>query len=143
MKTYTTKLADIDRQWQLIDASGKTLGRLATDVATILLGKNKTTYSPNLSVGDYVVVVNAAKIKVTGKKDEQKVYYRHSNYPGGLVGVKYSDMLKTHPDRVITEAVKGMIPHNKLGRQIMGRLKVYAGDEHPHQAQLGKSDKGE
>ena len=143
MKTYTTKLADIDRQWQVIDASGKTLGRLATDVATILLGKNKTTYSPNLSVGDYVVVVNAAKVKVTGKKDEQKIYYRHSNYPGGLVGVKYSDMLKTHPDRIITEAVKGMIPHNRLGRQIMGRLKVYAGDEHPHQAQLGKSDKGE
>jgi len=82
-------------------------------------------------------------VKVTGKKDEQKIYYRHSNYPGGLVGVKYSDMLKTHPDRVITEAVKGMIPHNRLGRQIMGRLKVYAGDEHPHQAQLGKSDKGE
>ena len=143
MKTYTTKLADIDRQWQVIDASGKTLGRLATEVATILLGKNKTTYSPNLSVGDYVVVVNAAKVKVTGKKDEQKIYYRHSNYPGGLVGVKYSDMLKTHPDRIITEAVKGMIPHNRLGRQIMGRLKVYAGDEHPHQAQLGKSDKGE
>jgi large subunit ribosomal protein L13 len=143
MKTYTTKLADIDRQWQVIDASGKTLGRLATDVATILLGKNKTTYSPNLSVGDYVVVVNAAKVKVTGKKDEQKIYYRHSNYPGGLVGVKYSDMLKTHPDRIIIEAVKGMIPHNRLGRQIMGRLKVYAGDEHPHQAQLGKSDKGE
>jgi large subunit ribosomal protein L13 len=143
MKTYTTKLADIDRQWQVIDASGKTLGRLATEVATILLGKNKTTYSPNLNVGDYVVVVNAAKVKVTGKKDEQKIYYRHSNYPGGLVGVKYSDMLETHPDRVITEAVKGMIPHNKLGRQIMGRLKVYAGDEHPHQAQLGKSDKGE
>ena len=143
MKTYTTKLADIDRQWQVIDASGKTLGRLATEVATILLGKNKTTYSPNLSVGDCVVVVNAAKVKVTGKKDEQKIYYRHSNYPGGLVGVKYSDMLETHPDRVITEAVKGMIPHNKLGRQIMGRLKVYAGDEHPHQAQLGKSDKGE
>ena len=143
MKTYTTKLADVDRQWQVIDASGKTLGRLATDVATILLGKNKTTYSPNLNVGDYVVVVNAAKVKVTGKKDEQKIYYRHSNYPGGLVGVKYSDMLKTHPDRVITEAVKGMIPHNRLGRQIMGRLKVYADDEHPHQAQLGKSDKGE
>ena len=143
MKTYTTKLADIDRQWQVIDASGKTLGRLATEVATILLGKNKTTYSPNLSVGDYVVVVNAAKVKVTGKKDEQKIYYRHSNYPGGLVSVKYNDMLKTHPDRIITAAVKGMIPHNKLGRQIMGRLKVYAGDEHPHQAQLGKSDKGE
>lgn len=143
MKTYTTKLGDIDRQWQVIDASGKTLGRLATDVATILLGKNKTTYAPNLNVGDYVIVVNAAKIKVTGKKDEQKIYYRHSNYPGGLVSVKYSDMMKTHPDRVITEAVKGMIPHNRLGRQIMGRLKVYAGDEHPHKAQMGKSDKGE
>ena len=143
MKTYTTKLADIDRQWHVIDASGKTLGRLATDVATILLGKNKTTYSPNLNVGDYVVVVNAAKIKVTGKKDEQKIYYRHSNYPGGLASVKYNAMLKTHPDRIITFAVKGMIPHNRLGRQIMGRLKVYAGDKHPHKAQLGKSEKGE
>jgi large subunit ribosomal protein L13 len=143
MKTYSVKSGDIERQWHVIDASGKTLGRLASEAAIILLGKNKPTFSNNINVGDYVVVINAAKIKVTGKKDTQKMYYRHSNYPGGLVSVKYSDMLKTHPDRVITFAVKGMIPRNRLGRQIMGRLKVYAGEDHPHKAQMGKSEKGE
>jgi large subunit ribosomal protein L13 len=143
MKTYSVKSGDIERQWHVIDASGKTLGRLASEAAIILLGKNKPTFSNHINVGDYVVVINAAKIKVTGNKDTQKMYYRHSNYPGGLVSVKYSDMLKTHPDRVITFAVKGMIPRNRLGRQIMGRLKVYAGAEHPHQAQIGKSEKGE
>jgi large subunit ribosomal protein L13 len=143
MKTYSVKSGDIERQWHVIDASGKTLGRLASEAAIILMGKNKPTFSNHINVGDYVIVINAAKIKVTGKKDTQKTYYRHSNYPGGLVSVKYSDMLKTHPDRVITFAVKGMIPRNRLGRQIMGRLKVYAGAEHPHQAQIGKSEKGE
>jgi large subunit ribosomal protein L13 len=143
VKTYSIKSSEIERQWHVIDASGKTLGRLASEAAMILLGKNKPTFSRHINVGDYVVVVNAAKVKVTGKKDKQKMYYRHSNYPGGLVSVKYNDMLKTHPDRIITFAVKGMIPRNRLGRQIMSRLKVYAGDEHPHEAQLGKSDKGE
>jgi large subunit ribosomal protein L13 len=143
MKTYNVKSGEIERHWHVIDASGKTLGRLASEAAIILLGKNKTIFSNHINVGDYVVVVNAAKVKVTGKKDTQKMYYRHSNYPGGLVSVKYSDMLKTHPDRVITFAVKGMIPRNRLGRQIMGRLKVYAGEDHPHKAQMGKSEKGE
>lgn len=143
MKTYNVKSVDVERQWQVIDASGKTLGRLASEVAVILLGKNKATFSNNINVGDYVVVVNAAKVKVTGKKDQQKIYYRHSNYPGGLRSVSYADMMKANPERVITFAVKGMIPRNRLGRQIMSRLKVYPGEEHPHKAQLGKSEKGE
>ena len=143
MKTYSIRSGDVDRQWHVIDASGKTLGRLASEVAIILLGKNKPTFSTNVNVGDYVVVINAAKIKVTGKKDQQKIYYHHSNYPGGLRSVRYSDMLKTNPEGIITFAVRGMIPRNRLGRQIMGRLKVYAGDDHPHKAQLGKSEKGE
>ena len=143
MKTYSIKSGEIEREWHVVDASGKTLGRLASEVAVVLLGKDKPTFSNHINVGDYVVVINAAKVKVTGKKDTQKMYYRHSNYPGGLVSVKYSDMIKKHPDRVITFAVKGMIPRNRLGRQIMSRLKVYAGDEHPHKAQLGKSDKEE
>ena len=143
MKIYSIKASDIKREWHVVDASGETLGRLASEVAVVLLGKNKPTFSNHINVGDYVVVINAAKVKVTGKKDTQKMYYRHSNYPGGLVSVKYSDMIKKHPDRVITFAVKGMIPRNRLGRQIMGRLKVYAGEDHPHKAQMGKSEKGE
>jgi large subunit ribosomal protein L13 len=143
MKTYSVKSGDIERQWHVIDASGKTLGRLASETAIILLGKNKPTFSNHINVGDYVVVVNAAKVKVTGKKDTQKMYYRHSNYPGGLRSIRYSDMLKANPERIITFAVRGMIPRNRLGRQIMSRLKVYAGDEHPHKAQMGKSEKGE
>lgn len=143
MKTYSIKTGEIDRQWHVIDASGKTLGRLASEVAVILMGKDKPTFSNHINVGDYVVVINAAKIKVTGNKDKQKMYYSHSNYPGGLRTVSYSDMLNKNPEKIITSAVKGMIPRNRLGRQIMSRLKVYAGDEHPHQAQIGKSDKGE
>jgi len=143
MKTYNVKSSDIERQWHLVDASGKTLGRLASEVAIILLGKNKPTFSNNINVGDYVVVVNASKVKVTGKKDQQKVYYRHSNYPGGLRSVSYADMFKVNPERVVTFAVRGMIPRNRLGRQIMSRLKVYAGQDHPHAAQMVKSDKGE
>lgn len=143
MKTYSIKAGEIDRQWHVIDASGETLGRLASEVSVILMGKDKPTFSNHINVGDYVVVINAAKIKVTGNKDKQKMYYSHSNYPGGLRTVSYSDMLKKNPEKIITSAVKGMIPRNRLGRQIMSRLKVYAGDEHPHQAQIGKSDKGE
>lgn len=143
MKTYSIKSGEIERQWHVIDASGKTLGRLASEVAIILLGKNKPTFSNHINVGDYVVVVNAAKVKVTGNKDKQKMYYSHSNYPGGLRTVSYSDMLKKNPEKIITSAVKGMIPRNRLGRQIMSRLKIYAGNEHPHQAQMGKSEKGE
>jgi large subunit ribosomal protein L13 len=143
MKTYSIKSGEIERQWHVIDASGKTLGRLASEVAIVLLGKNKPTFSKHINVGDYVVVINAAKIKVTGKKAQQKMYYSHSNYPGGLRSVCYADMFKTNPEKVIIFAVKGMIPRNRLGRQILSRLKVYAGNEHPHQAQMGKSEKGE
>lgn len=142
MKTYSTKSSDLTPQWHVIDASGKTLGRLASEVATLLLGKHKPIYAPHLNTGDFVIVVNAAKVRVTGKKAQQKVYYRHSNYPGGLKSTTFAKMLETHPTRVIESAVKGMIPHNRLGRDMMSRLKVYAGDTHPHQAQAGKSEGG-
>jgi len=143
MKTYNVKSGDIERQWHVFDASGKTLGRLASEVAVVLMGKDKPTFSRHVNVGDYVVVINAAKVKVTGKKEQQKVYYRHSNYPGGLRSTCYADMFKDNPEKVVMLAVKGMIPRSRLGREIMGRLKVYPGDEHPHQAQVGKSEKGE
>lgn len=142
MKTYSTKSSDLTPQWHVIDASGKTLGRLASEVATLLLGKHKPIYAPHLNTGDFVIVVNAAKVRVTGKKAQQKVYYRHSNYPGGLKSTTFAKMLETHPTRVIESAVKGMIPHNRLGRDMMSRLKVYAGDTHPHQAQAGKAEGG-
>ena len=136
MKTYSTKAKDIERQWHVIDASGRTLGRLATQVATLLTGKHKPMYVPHLDTGDYVIVLNAAKVRVTGKKAKQKNYYRHSGYPGGMRAVTYEDMMAAHPTRVIEHAVKGMLPHNRLGRAMFKKLKVYAGDEHPHQAQV-------
>ena len=136
MKTYSTRAKDIERQWHVIDASGKTLGRLATQVATLLTGKHKPMYVPHLDTGDYVIVLNAAKVRVTGKKIKQKTYYRHSGYPGGMKAVTYGDMMAAHPTRVIEHAVKGMLPHNRLGRAMFKKLKVYAGDEHPHQAQV-------
>jgi len=140
MKTYSTKSSDLTPQWHVIDASGKTLGRLASEVATLLMGKHKPIYTPNLNTGDFVIVVNAAKVRVTGNKAQQKVYYRHSGYPGGLKSVTLERMMQTHPTRVIEYAVKGMLPHNRLGRDMLRRLKVYAGDTHPHQAQVGKSE---
>jgi large subunit ribosomal protein L13 len=136
MKTYSTKAKDIERQWHVIDASGKTLGRLATQVATLLTGKHKPIYVPHLDTGDYVIVLNAAKVRVTGRKVKQKTYYRHSGYPGGIKAVTYEDMMAAHPTRVIEHAVKGMLPHNRLGRAMFKKLKVYAGDSHPHQAQV-------
>ena len=136
MKTYSTKANDIERQWHVIDASGKTLGRLATQVASLLKGKHKPIYVPHLDTGDYVIVLNAAKVRVTGKKLKQKTYYRHSGYPGGLKAVTYEKMMSAHPTRVIEHAVKGMLPHNRLGRAMFKKLKVYAGDNHPHQAQV-------
>ena len=136
MKTYSTRAKDIERQWHVIDASGKTLGRLATQVATLLTGKHKPMYVPHLDTGDYVIVLNAAKIRVTGRKVKQKTYYRHSGYPGGIKAVTYEDMMAAHPTRVIEHAVKGMLPHNRLGRAMFKKLKVYAGDSHPHQAQV-------
>ncbi len=134
--TYSTKASEIRRQWHVIDASGRTLGRLATEAAVLLQGKHKAVYSPHADVGDFVVVVNAAKIRVTGKKVEDKVYRRHSNYPGGLRTVAYGDMVGRHPTRPLEIAVKGMLPHNTRGRAMGRRLKVYAGGTHPHEAQV-------
>ncbi len=142
MKTYTVKLSDIEPQWHVIDASGRTLGRLATEVATLLMGKHKPIYTPHLNTGDFVVVTNAAKVRVTGKKAQQKVYYRHSGYPGGFRSTTFNRMMETHPTRAIEYAVKGMLPKNRLGRDMLKRLKVYSGDTHPHQAQVGKHTEG-
>lgn len=136
MRTYSTKISDIERQWWVMDASGKTLGRLATEIATLLKGKHKPIYAPHLDVGDYVIVINAAEIKVTGNKLNNKIYYRHSNYPGGLKSINLARMMEKHPTRAIEYAVKGMLPHNRLGRAMFKKLKVYAGPEHPHQAQV-------
>jgi len=138
MKTYSTKAKDVEPEWHVIDASGKTLGRLATQIATLLMGKHKPTYAPYLDTGDYVIVLNAAKIRVTGKKFKQKTYYRHSGYPGGIKAETYEEMMSTHPTRVIEHAVRGMLPHNRLGRAMFKKLKVYTGDSHPHQAQVAR-----
>ncbi len=124
------------RQWYIVDAGGKVLGRLASEVAKVLRGKHKPTFSPHVDGGDFVVVVNAKGVKLTGKKLEQKVYYRHSEYPGGLRSTTAEEKLKTRPDAVVHLAVKGMLPKNRLGRGLLKKLKVYAGPEHPHQAQL-------
>jgi len=139
MKTHSTKPSEIERQWYVVDAEGRTLGRLASEIAKILKGKHKPIYAPNLDTGDFVVVVNAEKVHVTGRKMDQKLYHRHSGYPGGLRSITLRDQLKRHPTRVIHSAVRGMLPHNKLGRSMLGKLKVYAGDAHPHAAQAPKS----
>jgi len=135
MKTYIPKLAEIERKWCLVDAEGKVLGRLASRLAQILSGKDKPIYTPHLDVGDFVVVINAEKVKVTGAKEEKKIYYRHSGYPGGLKERTYEELLSKRPEDIIRKAVRGMLPKNKLGRQMFKKLKVYAGSEHPHQAQ--------
>ena len=141
MRTYSTRAADIDRKWWVIDAADKTLGRLATEVAVLLKGKHKPTYTPHIDVGDYVIVVNAAKVRVTGNKLTQKIYYRHSQYPGGLKSTSLKRMMETHPTRVIEHAVKGMLPHNRLGSAMIKKLKVYPGAEHPHEAQVKAVEK--
>jgi len=138
MKTHSTKPSDINREWYLVDAEGQTLGRLASEIAKVLRGKHKPIYAPHLDTGDYVIVVNAEKVHVTGNKLDQKMYHRHSGYPGGLKSITLREQLKRHPSRVIRSAVKGMLPHNKLGRATIRKLKVYAGDAHPHQAQQPK-----
>ena len=135
MRTYTTKPEDIKREWFVIDATGMTLGRLATQIAAVLKGKHKPIYSPHMDTGDFVVVVNAHKVRVTGRKLDQKIYYRHSGYPGGLKEISLRDQLGRHPDRVIRFAVRGMLPKNRLGRQMIKKLKVYATPGHPHEAQ--------
>ena len=141
MRTYSTKATDIEREWRVIDASGKTLGRLATEVAVLLKGKHKPIYSPHLDVGDHVIVLNAAQVKVTGDKLNQKTYYRHSQYPGGLKSTSLKQMMETHPTRVVEYAVKGMLPHNRLGAAMFRKLKVYPGPDHPHQAQVKAIEK--
>lgn len=133
--TYSAKKQDTDRQWYVIDATDVTLGKLAVRVADVLRGKHKPTFTPHVDAGDFVIVLNAEKIKVSGKKSEQKTYVRHSGYPGGFRSVVYKDLQAKHPDRIITAAVKGMLPHNRLGRQVLKKLKVYAGENHPHAAQ--------
>ena len=142
MKTYSVKASEIEHQWHVIDASGKILGKLATQVATLLMGKHKPIFSRHLDTGDFVVVINADKVQVSGNKAKQKVYYRHSGYPGGLKSTTLEKMMQTNPTRVIEHAVKGMLPHNRLGASMMKKLKVYAGDAHPHLAQTGASPKG-
>lgn len=135
MKTYSVKAGEIERRWFVVDAEGKVLGRLASEIARVLRGKHKPTYTPHLDTGDFVVVINAEKIVVTGKKEEQKTYFRHTGYMGGEKFIPFSRMLEKHPERVIELAVKGMLPKGALGRQMYHKLRVYAGKEHPHQAQ--------
>jgi large subunit ribosomal protein L13 len=138
-KTYVTKEEDVQRDWYVVDASGQTLGRLAARVASVLRGKHKPVYSPSVDAGDFVIVVNAEKVQVTGRKLDQKMYYRHSGYPGGLKEITLRNLLQQHPTRVIEHAVRGMLPKNRLGRQVFRHLKVYAGSEHPHEAQQPKA----
>ena len=135
MKTYVANSNDRQRDWLVVDATGQTLGRLATQIADALRGKNKPVYTPHVDTGDFVVVVNAEKIAVTGKKLEEKMYYRHSGYPGGLRERTLREQLERQPTEVLRKAVKGMLPRNKLGRAQLTKLKIYAGPEHPHEAQ--------
>jgi large subunit ribosomal protein L13 len=135
MKTYTPKADDIQRAWWIVDAEGVPLGRLATEVARILRGKHKPMFTPHLDTGDHVIVINAAKVRLTGNKADQKTYFRHSGYMGGEKHIPFKRMLETHPDRIIEVAVKGMLPKNTLGRQMRSKLRVYADDQHPHQGQ--------
>jgi len=137
-KTYVTKPADVEHNWVVIDAQGQTLGRLASKIATLLKGKHKPIYSPHVDCGDYVVVINAEKIHVTGRRMDQKIYYHHTGYPGGIKEIGLRQQLDKYPDRVIKSAVKGMLPKNVLGRQMLRKMKVYAGSDHPHQAQQPK-----
>ena len=137
-KTYVPKAGEISQEWILVDANDQNLGRLATQIASILLGKNKPTFTPGMDTGDFVVVINCERVRVTGNKLEDKFYYRHSNYPGGIKAISLRQQLNKHPDRVIRQAVWGMLPHNKFGRQLIKKLKVYAGPDHPHSAQQPK-----
>ena len=138
IKTFTPKPEDIQREWFVIDAKDQTLGRLATQIAILLRGKHKPIFTPNTDVGDFVIVLNADKIHVTGRKLDQKFYYRHSQYPGGLSKRSLREQLDKFPDRVIYKAVRGMLPKNKLGNQMIKKLKIYTGDSHPHEAQKPK-----
>jgi len=138
VKTYSVKAGEIKREWYVVDAAGQNLGRLATQIANVLRGKNKPIYTPWLDTGDFVIVVNAGQVVVTGNKLEDKRYYRYSGYPGGLTSANLAEMLRTHPEQVIEKAVRGMLPKNKLGRAMLKKLKVYAAPTHPHAAQQPK-----
>jgi large subunit ribosomal protein L13 len=135
VRTYSPKPGDVQRQWHVIDASDVVLGRLATQTATLLRGKHKPVFAPHMDMGDFVIIVNAGKVALTGNKREQKVAYRHSGYPGGLRRIPFGELLAKRPDRAVEQAVRGMLPKNSLGRQMLKKLKVYAGPEHPHGAQ--------
>ncbi len=138
MRTFTAKQAEIEHDWYVVDAEGQTLGRLASKIAPVLKGKHKAIYTPHQDCGDYVIVVNAEKVRVTGRKLDQKFYHHYSGYPGGLSSINLRDQLAKHPERVLQAAVRGMLPKNRLGRRMIKKLKVYAGDSHPHQAQQPK-----
>jgi large subunit ribosomal protein L13 len=135
VRTFSPKAGDVQRQWHVVDASDVVLGRLASHVASLLRGKHKPIYAPHVDTGDFVIVVNAKNVAISGNKREQKRAYRHSGYPGGLRSVTYRDLLERHPERVVEKAVRGMLPKNALGRKMFGKLKVYPGPDHPHQAQ--------
>ncbi|HTM57685.1 MAG TPA: 50S ribosomal protein L13 [Candidatus Udaeobacter sp.] len=135
MRTYSARPADIQREWLVVDAAGKTLGRLATQVAAVLKGKHKPMYTPSMDTGDHVIVVNAAKIVLTGRKAQEKKYFHHTMYPGGATWTSIQEVMAKHPERVVSRAIHGMLPHTKLGRAMGKKLKVYAGPDHPHEAQ--------
>ena len=139
METTSIRADEINREWFIVDAEGQTLGRLASEIAQIIRGKKKPFYTPHMDMGDFVVVVNAEKVKVTGNKEKDKSYYRHSGFPGGVTQISLQKVRQDFPERMITNAVKGMLPHNRLGRQLLTHLKVYSGAEHPHAAQLPKT----
>ena len=134
-RTYMPRKEEIERQWFVVDAKDEILGRLATEIARILRGKHKPRYTPHADMGDHVIVINADKIRVTGRKADQKVYYRHTGYAGGIRSTSYREVMDKHPERILRKAIWGMLPHNPLGRTMFKKLRVYAGDEHPHQAQ--------
>ena len=136
IKTYSTKASDVKREWHIIDVSDKVLGRVATQIASLLMGKHKPIFCRHLDVGDFVVVINAEQVRVTGNKMKQKLYHRHSGYPGGLKSITLERMMETHPTRAIEYAVKGMLPTNRLRAQMMTRLRVFSGEDHPHQGQI-------
>ena len=135
MKTTSIRADEITRDWFVVDAEGQTLGRLASEIAQVLRGKKKPSYTPHMNMGDFVVVINAEKVKVSGKKEEDKTYFRHSGYPGGITLVNLKRVRQDHPERIIMNAVKGMLPHNSLGRKLLTHLKIYTGNIHPHAAQ--------
>ena len=139
METTSIRADEINREWFIVDAKGQTLGRLASEIAQIIRGKKKPFYTPHMDMGDFVVVVNAEKVKVTGNKEKDKSYFRHSGFPGGVTQISLQKVRQDFPERIITNAVKGMLPHNRLGRQLLTHLKVYSGTEHPHAAQLPKT----